>query len=128
MKRILSVILLSLSVTAAAEDGLVIQLTIDEKTIDGSKKSQYINALLLSYPGTSVSRFPDQYEVKFQVDTPKDNIFDLVFTLKDLSSGNPYYVGATPVSVKVGESRTVTFERNSRIYNINLDTSFGELP
>ncbi|WP_339897526.1 hypothetical protein [uncultured Gilvimarinus sp.] len=128
MKIIISTILLLLSTTIAAEDGLVIQLTINEETSDGSEKSRYINAVLLSYPGTSTSKFPDQYEVKFQIDPPKNDTFDLVFTLKDTSSGNPYYVGAVPVSIKAGESRTVIFERNNRIYNIVLDTSYGKLP
>lgn len=128
MKRITPIILLVLSATVAAEDGLVIQLTINEETLDGSEKSRYINALLLSYPGTSISEFPGQYEVKFQVEPPENDMFDLVFTLKDTSSGDPCYVGAAPVSVEVGESRTVNLERNNRIYNIVLDTSYGKLP
>ena len=128
MKRIISLILLALSTIVAAEDGLVIQLTIDEKTSDGSEKSRYINALLLSYPGTSVSKFPGQYEVKFQIDSPENDKFELVFTLKDISSGRPYYVGAVPVSVKSGESRAIHFERDNRVYNLVMDTSYGKLP
>lgn len=128
MRKIVSIILLVLSATAAAEDGLVIQLTIDEEASDGSEKSRYINALLLSYPGTSVSEFANQYEVKFQIESPTNHTFDLVFTLKDTSTGSPYYVGAAPVSVVAGESRTVKFERDNRIYNIVLDTSYGTLP
>ena len=77
MNRIVSIILLALSAAVTAEDGLVVQLTISEETLDGSERSSYTNAVLMSYPGISVSELSDEYEVKFQIESPEDGTFDL---------------------------------------------------
>lgn len=124
----LAIVLLLVSVTVSSDDGLVVQVTIHEETVDGTEGSRYTNALLMSFQETAVSTFPDQYEVKFQIDAPDKGKIDFVFTLKDLSSGKPYYVGAAPLSLRVGQSDEIRFDRNGRLYRVLLDTSYGVLP
>lgn len=128
LRSILCLALIVVSSTAVAEDGLVVQLTISKESLDGAEKSRYIDAVLLSYPGTSTIELSGLYEVKFQIDDSEAEELDLVFTLKDVSSGKPYYVGAESLSFKVGESSSVKFGRNGKTYDIVLDTSYGELP
>ncbi|WP_347332889.1 hypothetical protein [Marinimicrobium locisalis] len=120
--------LFGISGAAVSEDGLVVQLTISEESLDGSQRSNYTDAVLLRYPGTFTVELSGHYVTKFQVDQSRSETIDMVFTIKDISSGKPYYVGAEPLSFEVGESTTVNFERNDKKYNIVLDTSYGKLP
>lgn len=119
--------LLALSPFASGDDGLVVQFTISERARDANGLQTYTNAVLMKFEEEASFEFPDHYVLKIRSHL-EDSRLNLLVTLQDIVDGKPYYVGARPVSVDVGEAAQIKLERDGTVYEISLDTSYGKLP
>ena len=114
-----------------AKDGLVTQFTIT-KIIKISAESEtrqiYNRAVLVDFNETNSFDFKDLYT--FKITTRTDNFKDVnvLISLKDLSSGKPYFIGVQSTDLTVGDAKSFKFEHSSVIYNVDIDTSYGKLP
>lgn len=111
-----------------AEEGLVIQITIEEQAAGSATSEQYIDAILMRFNEVATVDFHDLYSVKVQSTTVDMKAINLVITLKDIVDGKPFYVGAKSVDITVGAVTEFSLQREGRNYKIALDTSFGKLP
>ena len=128
MRILIGLILLIFSINIAAEDGVVIQFTIEATSYTGLDRSKYTNAVLQKLNETAEYELHNLYKVKVaSTNLDKKNV-NLVITLQDLSDGKPYYVGAKSLDLTIGSSRTYEHENNGSHYKINVDTSYGKLP
>lgn len=116
-----------LSFNTFAEDGLVLQFTIEESNISPAPNDSYTNAILMPFNNEVSADFPNLYQVKFKSSALKDGHVSVLTTLKDLSDGKPYYVGAKDVDFKVGERKSFTLERAGKTYTVTIDSSFGKM-
>jgi len=128
MRKVALLALAMMSGVACAEDGLVIQFNIEEKSISSTATSKYINAGLMRLDETATFHFVNQYEIKVDSTRVSEGRVRLVITLKDLSEGKSYYVGAKPVELSVGESASLSFATTDSSYSLILDTAFGKIP
>lgn len=122
------VALFFISLSALAEDGMVIQFTIEESKIDSPSSQRYTNAVLMKMNETATFKIDDLYSVKFQTSSTDQKNVNVVFTLKDLSDGKPYYIGAKPIDTLIGDSSNIELQNAGSKYKITLDTSYGKLP
>ncbi len=111
-----------------AEDGLVVQFTIEEASDDGQERASYTDAILMPFAGEHRFEVRDLYVIKFKSSLIEGRLISLVTTLKDIDDGKPYYVGAEAVDLKVGDSKAMSMENNGSSYTIKVDTSYGKLP
>lgn len=111
-----------------AEDGLVVQFTIDEVSGDGRERVSYTDALLMTFGKEHTFDVRDLYVIKFKPERIDTGKITLVTTLKDIDNGKPYYVGAAVVELEVGKAAAMSMERDGSSYNVKVDTSYGKLP
>lgn len=119
---------MTFSMLCRGEDGLVIQFNIEEVSGGGQETSSYINAVMMKFGEEHSFSLEELYIIKFRSVLREDGRLNLVTTLKDIENGKPYYVGAVEVDLEVGESHTMSMERDRSKYQIELDTSYGTLP
>lgn len=80
-----------------AEDGFVVSFTI-EKTEENTMQS-YANGVLMKFNESVRLDFENQYQIKIQ-SRPKDaDSVYLTVTVKDQTSGKPYYVGVGAIEL-----------------------------
>ena len=113
---------------AQAEDGLVVQFRISEHSADSSNRTSINSAVLMAFNEEVSFGIGGQYELKIESRKNGDERVSLLVSLKDIIDGKPYYVGARPADIKVGEQAELTLERFETNYTITLDTSYGKLP
>ena len=129
MRKCLAVVLVPLlCVVAYAEDGLAIQVTISEQANGSNRTQSYTNAILMRFDEEVSFEFSELYVFKVQSRSNGDRSLSLIVTLKDIIDGKPYYVGAQPLEVEIGESKVIEFQNYDTTYKLNLDTSFGTIP
>lgn len=126
--RSVAVWLMVLGPLAFAEDGLVVQFTISERAADSDSLHTYTNAILMRFDEEASFQLDGRYVLKIRSHRDGPNTLDLLLTLKDVIDGKPYYVGARPVSLDIGDAAELEFESNGRVYGLSLDTSYGRLP
>ena len=128
IKKAIGSCLLCLSAAAVfADDGLVLQFTIEESNISPAPNDSYTNAILMPFNNEVSADFPNLYQVKFKSSPLKDGRVNVLTTLKDLSDGKPYYVGAKDIDINVGERKSFKMERTGKTYTVTLDSSYGKL-
>ncbi len=128
MKTILIFLMLLVPSFVKSEDGLVVQFTIEEQA-DGSNTQQtYTNALLMTLNETHSFDFENLYTIKFKSRTENRKSVNLVVSIKDLSEGKPYYIGAKSLNIEIGSASSFVLNRNKTSYKIDIDTSYGKLP
>jgi len=120
--------LLLLSSYVAAEDGLVVQFKISEQAIGDSSRSSLNSSVLMRFSEEVSVEIGGQYVLKIESQKKGDDRVSLVVWLKDIMDGKPYYVGARPADLKIGEQTELEFENYETTYTISLDTSYGKLP
>jgi len=111
-----------------AEDGLNIQITIAEQANGTNRLQTYTNAFLMRLNEEVSIDFSDKYVLKVSSRQIHDANLSLVVTLKDMIDGKPYYVGARPVEVEIGDIVEIELEKYDTTYKLNLDTSYGKIP
>ena len=131
MKFILLLMFSLISLGIEAKDGLVTQFTITKTnkiSEETETRQSYNRAVLVEFNETNSFDFKDLYT--FKITTRTDNFKDvnLLITLKDLSSGKPYFIGVQSTDLTVGDAESFKFERSGVIYNVDIDTSYGKLP
>jgi hypothetical protein len=128
MRKLLALALVIFCPTVFAEDGLTVQFTISEQAAGSDRTQSYTNAILMRFDEEVSFDLNDMYVLKIRSRTISDSQLNLLVTLKDVVDGKPYYVGASPVDVKVGDSATIELTRENISYVLNLDTSYGTIP
>ncbi|MDJ0656140.1 MAG: hypothetical protein QNJ40_18400 [Xanthomonadales bacterium] len=125
-KLIISITLIFCCPFAFAEDGLVVRFTV-EKTEENAMRS-YSNGVLMKFNETVRLDFENQYQIKVQSLAKDKGIVHLTVTVKDQTSGKPYYVGVASVEIEIGQEKTVELKQGMPSYAITLDTAYGVLP
>ena len=128
MRKPVAILLFMLCLSAHAEDVLTIQIKITEQANGSDRTKSYTNAILMRFNEDVSFEFSDRYVLKVSSTSNGDQRLNLVVTLKDIIDGKPYYVGAQPVVVEIGESADIEFQNYDTVYKLNLDTSFGKIP
>ena len=72
--------------------------------------------------------FADKYVFKVVSRQNSGTELNLLVTLNDVIDGKPYYVGAHPVKIEIGDQAEFEFHNYDTVYTLNLDTSFGKIP
>lgn len=119
-------LLILCTLQAIAEEGLVVRFAV-EKTENNSKQS-YTNAVLMKFNETVRFDFEKQYQIKIQSWLKAEGLVDLTVTVKDQTSGKPYYVGVATAVINVGDEKTIIIKEGVPQYAITLDTAYRELP
>ena len=128
-KAIVFLVLALVSISAQANDGLVVHFTITKTA--GNKVTTYTNGVLVRLTEVSTFTFPGQYQVLLETRAVGDGAENLVVTVKDLSSGKSVYAGSGAANVQVGKSATIPFHQLAQAganYKVFVDTSYGQLP
>ena len=131
MRVLLSTMVLPLllaSSFAAAEDGLIVQFKISEQAIGSTSRSSLNSSVLMKLSEEVSFEIGNQYVLKIESRQNGDDRVSLVVSLKDIIDGKPYYVGARPADLKIGEKAELEIENYETTYTISLDTSYGKLP
>ena len=128
MRRLLALAALLLAASATAEDGIVIQFQIFEQEKGSTSRSGYTNAVLMRLNEEVTLELDGLYVLKISANQMEASQASLLFTLKDLVDGRPYYIGAKSVSLKIGDRSEFSFDRNNTAYDISIDTAYGVLP
>ncbi len=128
MRKFLTLALIMFCPTVFAEDGLTIQFTISKQAADSDRMQSYTNAILMRFDEEVSFDLSDLYVLKIRSSQIGNSRLSLLVTLKDVIDGKPYYVGASPVDVKIGDSTTIELERENVSYTLDLDTSYGTIP
>ncbi|MCH9693153.1 MAG: hypothetical protein K0U72_01470 [Gammaproteobacteria bacterium] len=128
MRRFFAILLLLICPLALAEDGLTIQLIITEQADGSDRKQSYTNAILMRLNEEVSFDFADKYVFKVASRQVSSTKVSLVVTLKDVIDGKPYYVGAHPVDLEIGDQTEFRLQNYETSYTLNLDTSFGKIP
>jgi acetyl-CoA carboxylase carboxyltransferase component len=131
--RILIVLMLALApIISQANDGLVIQYTIDESSDKKNNQAQatqsYTNAILMAFNETTKFDADGLYKIKFTSKTENKETANLVITLHDWIDGKPYYVGAKSIDFVMGTMFDFELKNYDRVYKVTIDTSYGKLP
>ena len=128
MKRLIALTALFLAASATAEDGIVIQFQIFEQEEGSSSRSGYTNAVLMGLNEEVTLELDGLYVLKIAANQMESSQASLLFTLKDLIDGRPYYVGAKSLKLRIGDRSEFKFDRNGIAYDISIDTAYGVLP
>ncbi len=128
MRRFIAIAALLLSASAAAEDGIVIQFQIFEQEKGSSDRSGYTNAVLMRLNEEVTLELDGLYVLKIAANQMESSQASLLFTLKDMIDGRPYYIGAKSVNLRIGDASEFSFDRSNISYDIKIDTSYGVLP
>ncbi|WP_027328324.1 hypothetical protein [Marinimicrobium agarilyticum] len=128
MKKLIYILFFVVSPSLCfAEDGLVVQFTIDEVSNNGQERVSYTDALMMTFGEEHTFEVRELYVIKFHPVLIDDGKISLVTTLKDIDDSKPYYVGAAAVELKVGDAEVMSMERNESSYKVSVDTSYGKL-
>lgn len=100
-----------LSSLSFAGDGVVIQFTVNEKSVSGDVSSSYTNAVLVGFNEVYSFDVEGMYQIKFSVHSEGNKALNIVTTLKDMDGGKLYYVGAKETEIVIGESSHIELER-----------------
>ncbi|HNP64948.1 MAG TPA: hypothetical protein PKH39_13510 [Woeseiaceae bacterium] len=128
MRRLFAIFLVIFCPFAQAEDGLTIQLTITEQADGIDRIQSYTNAILMRFNEEVSFDFDGKYVFKVSSRQSDGTKLNLLVTLKDVIDGKPYYVGARPVEIEVGDQAEFEFHNYDTVYTLSLDTSFGKIP
>lgn len=128
MRIVILIVFAFIGSIGQAEDGLNIQVTIAEQANGSNRLQTYTNAFLMRLNEEVSIDFSDKYVLKVSSRQIHDANLSLVVTLKDMIDGKPYYVGARPVEIKIGDIVEIELENYDTTYTLNLDTSYGKIP
>ena len=130
MKRMIALLIgFLLSVAANAQDGLVIHFKITKSL--GHQSSSYTDTVLLRVDESVTIALQGLYEMHADAKAIDGGHENLVFAIKDLSSGVPIFIGSAAVTLEVGQSQTVflhQLEAATTNYMLFVDTAYGQLP
>lgn len=128
MRCILAVLLLILfSNQAYSEDGLVLQLTIEERVESSERMDSYTNAISMGFNDEVSGPLHNLYEIRVRTRQNTPTNLNILITLKDIIDGKPYYAGAKPVDLDIGEKTVLNFQLEKTTYRMLLDSSYGKI-
>ncbi|MEM6483623.1 MAG: hypothetical protein AAF662_01375 [Pseudomonadota bacterium] len=128
MRHFVVIVVLLVSASVQAEEGLVVQFQVTEQSQGNTERTGITSAVLMRLNEEVSLELGEMYIVKIAANQMESERVSLLLTLKDIVEGRPFYVGAKSVQLVVGEQSKFQFERDGTTYDIGIDTAYGKIP
>ncbi|QCZ94677.1 hypothetical protein [Salinimonas iocasae] len=124
------IILVALLVTTSiqAEDGLFTRLFFEKLKTDSNVAQSYNTGFLAEFNSNNTVDIAELYNLHIINRKLEDGTVNIFISLKDISTGKPYNIGANAEDFVIGEQKSFSFENNGYHYSISIDTSLNALP
>lgn len=127
--RFLIILFALLTTTSVqAEDGLFTRLFFAKQKADSNVVQRYNTGFLAAFNSANTVDIAKLYNLHIMNKKREDGTVNIFFSLKDISTGKPYNIGANAEDFIIGERKSFSFQNNGYHYSISIDTSLSALP
>ena len=127
MKYLLLLALLIVSHFAVAEDGLVVELSIDEQISNSQDIATSTSMIPMGFNESISLSVEGDYGVTIVSKKGGAKQVNLIVTLIDQSNDASDFLGDRSIDIDVGESVSYQITQKARLYTVTVATSYGEI-
>ncbi|GGB64582.1 hypothetical protein [Shewanella inventionis] len=127
MRYILAFILLIMSQLVMAQQGLVVEISIEENVQNSQDVTMSMSKIVMGLNETASVDVEGDYGVTIVSKQLQGKRVNLLVSLHDQSNGAPKLIGDKVLKLTVGRSADYKLRANDHLYKINIDTRYGEL-
>ncbi|WP_445776870.1 hypothetical protein [Shewanella sp.] len=127
MRYVLAFTLLIMSHVVMAEQGLVVEISIEESAKYSQDVTASMSKILMGLNETVSVDVEGDYGVTIISKQLQGKRVNLLVSLHDQSNGAPQLIGDKTLKLTVGRSSYYKLTSNDHVYRVNVDTRYGEL-
>ncbi|WP_418357094.1 hypothetical protein ACNH6B_11795 [Shewanella basaltis] len=127
MRYVLAFTLLIMSHVVMAEQGLVVEISIEESAKYSQDVTASMSKILMGLNETVSVDVEGDYGVTIVSKQLQGKRVNLLVSLHDQSNGAPQLIGDKTLKLTVGRSSHYKLTSNDHVYRVNVDTRYGEL-
>ncbi|WP_137226756.1 hypothetical protein [Shewanella sp. MEBiC00475] len=128
MKYLSLLALLVISHCAMAEQGLVVEISIEEHAAQSQDVTISVSKIVMGFNESVSLDVEGDYGVTIVSEKSQASKVNLVVSLSDQSNGAPELLGDKSLKLNVGNSANYQISHNDHSYKVTIDTRYGELP
>ena len=127
MKYLSFLALLAVSHYAIAEQGLVVEISIEEHVDQSQDVTVSVSKIVMGLNESISLDVEGDYGVTIVSEKSQASKVNLLVSLSDQSNGAPELLGDKSLKLKVGNSTNYRIKHKQHSYKVTIDTRYGEL-